>query len=236
MLKIFIFAALVALSSLTYAQNNGRFIGKVHVEWLPDGRRMQLLAPFAYVDPSGRRWEAPRGSKIDGASIPRIAWSAIGGPFEGRFREASVIHDVACVEKTRSHEIAHEAFYYAMLAGGTDLVQAKLMYAAVYKFAPSWEVVVDTPISAATAVMSRVLAAAPAGSTASVQARAAKSITSPAYASPSDGSSQKTDLVVTVTPPQTAAASEAFERIKIEIESRERAKPGSVSLADIRAL
>src|ERR1051326_8039238 len=62
----------------------------------PDGRRFSLPHDFTYVDPTGRRWEAPTGLITDGASIPTPFWSVIGGPFEGLFREAAVVHAVAC--------------------------------------------------------------------------------------------------------------------------------------------
>jgi hypothetical protein len=126
------------LSSVSYAQSWGEFIRKVIVEWLPDGRNMKLVASFAYVDPRGQRWNAPAGSVVNGASIPQFAWSIIGGPFEGKYRDASVIHDVACKKKERPWQDVHEAFYTAMLASGVEALRAKVMYAAVYHFGPRW--------------------------------------------------------------------------------------------------
>ena len=113
---------LLATSSLwpAFAQDFGTFVGAVRSEWLEDGRRMRLLAPFAYIDPSGLEWHAAAGWIVDGASIPRFAWSLIGGPFEGKYRNASVIHDVACDEQLRSWEAVHEVFYWAMRASGVD--------------------------------------------------------------------------------------------------------------------
>jgi hypothetical protein len=98
---------------------------------------MTLVQDFAYVDPSGLRWDAPAGAVVDGASIPRMAWSVIGGP-EGLCRKASVIHDVACDRRRQPWEKVHEAFYTAMLAAGVPAVTAKVMYAAVYHFCPRW--------------------------------------------------------------------------------------------------
>jgi Protein of unknown function (DUF1353) len=116
----------------------GRYIGKVQAEFNADGRTMKLLRAFKYIDPAGIEWSAPAGAVIDGASIPQVAWSLIGGPFEGRYREASVIHDVACVEKTRPWNAVHEVFYFAMLTSGVDPLKAKVMYAAVHHFGPRW--------------------------------------------------------------------------------------------------
>jgi len=127
-----------ALSGVSYAQNWGEFVGKVVAEWLPGGRDMKLMGDFVYVDPHGRKWIAPAGSVVNGASIPQFAWSIIGGPFEGKYRDASVIHDVACRKKDHPWQNAHEAFYTAMLAAGVDTLRAKVMYGAVYHFGPRW--------------------------------------------------------------------------------------------------
>ena len=122
----------------------GKFIGTVKTEWLEPDRKMKLLDDFAFIDPNNVTWRAPAGSVVDGASIPPIAWSLIGGPFSGKYREASVIHDVACKEKNQSWESVHEAFWYAMRASGVNELKAKIMYAAVYHGGPTWEHSVST--------------------------------------------------------------------------------------------
>jgi hypothetical protein len=118
--------------------NFGTYVGKVQTEWLDDGRKMKLLSDFSYIDPQGIQWNAPKGSIIDGASIPKIAWSIIGGPFEGRYRNASIIHDVACEEEKKTWESVHEVFYCAMIASEVLPTLALVMYAAVYHFGPRW--------------------------------------------------------------------------------------------------
>src|SRR5262249_6815699 len=79
----------------------GAFQGAVTTRWLDDGRRMELLEDFVYVDPSGVRWNAPRTSKIDGASIPAPLWTFVGSPFTGCYRRASVVHDVGCHQRMK---------------------------------------------------------------------------------------------------------------------------------------
>lgn len=96
------------------------------------------MEALTYLDPYCRSWVAPAGAIVDGASIPQFAWSIIGGPFEGKYRDASVIHDVACREKNAPWEYIHLVFYYAMLANGSDPLKAKIMYAAVYHFGSRW--------------------------------------------------------------------------------------------------
>jgi hypothetical protein len=129
---------------------HGKYVGKVKTEWLPDGRNMRLLEPFVFIDSNGAEWAAPTNSITDGASIPKACWSFIGGPFEGKYREAAVIHDVACENQKRSWESTHETFYHAMLVSGTSIKTAKKFYWAVYHYGPRWE-----PISGAR--KSRVL-------------------------------------------------------------------------------
>ncbi|WP_158228866.1 DUF1353 domain-containing protein [Chitinimonas sp. BJB300] len=143
--RLWFFCALLVahLVAAAQADDYGTYVGKVVVEWLPNGRDMKLTQPFAYISPGDTRWEAPEGSVVDGASIPRIAWTMIGGPFEGKYREASVIHDVACVQKSRIWQQVHRAFYTAMRASGVDATKAKIMYAAVIYFGPHWDRIVN---------------------------------------------------------------------------------------------
>jgi Protein of unknown function (DUF1353) len=116
----------------------GHFSGAVQTEWLHDGRWMELLAPVLYTDPDGVQWLAKAGLKTDGATIPPFAWPFIGGPFEGKYRDAAVIHDAACCDKNRHWESVHLAFYNAMRCKEVEVWRAKVMYAAVYFFGPRW--------------------------------------------------------------------------------------------------
>lgn len=122
------------------ASDWGRFVGDVVARWSDNGRDMTLVEPFAYVDPRAVQWDAPAGAIVNGASIPRAFWSLIGGPFEGRFRQASVVHDVACEIRTREWQAVHRMFYEACRCGGVAVVQAKTMYYAVWHFGPRWRV------------------------------------------------------------------------------------------------
>jgi hypothetical protein len=115
----------------------GKFSGNVKVEWLTD-RKMRLLERLEYTDPDNLVWVAPKGSVIDGASIPKQLWTIIGSPFVGKYRDASVIHDIACDQKKYPWADVHEAFYNAMRASGVAVAKAKIMYGAVYHFGPRW--------------------------------------------------------------------------------------------------
>lgn len=116
--------------------NNGKFSGNPKTEWLDEtgtDRRMQLLEDFSYTDPNDKKWTAPKGRKIDGASIPAPLWSVVGSPYTGEYRRASVVHDIAVENATTSKQRkdADKMFYYACLAGGCSERQAQLLYAGV---------------------------------------------------------------------------------------------------------
>ena len=130
--------ALVALGCGERAREFGSFQGTVKTEWVEADREMRLLEDFVYVDAAGVEWRAPAGSLIDGASIPRVLWSAVGSPFTGEYRQASVVHDVACASRSRPWEDVHRMFYNACRAGGVGEQKAKIMYAAVHRFGPRW--------------------------------------------------------------------------------------------------
>lgn len=114
--------------------SNGTFSGNPRTEWLSDkadDRDMRLLETFWYLDPAGRRWEVAKGSVVNGASIPRTLWSSVGSPYTGDYRRAAVIHDVAIKTPGIVRAEADTMFYFACLAGGCSLLQAKLLYAGV---------------------------------------------------------------------------------------------------------
>jgi Protein of unknown function (DUF1353) len=117
----------------------GNFDGDVVTRWSDDGRNMTLERDFAYIDFHGKRWDAPTGSVINGASIPRLFWSVIGGPFEGTFRNAAVIHDAACGAQREPWEDVHRMFYNAMRCSRVGQGKAQTMYWAVYHFGPRWQ-------------------------------------------------------------------------------------------------
>jgi hypothetical protein len=119
--------------------SDAHYIGRPKTEWLDDGRSMELLEDFAFVDAAGVLWTAPAGSIVDGASIPKFLWSLNGSPFVGRYRDASVIHDVYCVTRSRPHDQVHWMFYNAMICSNVSSKKAEMMYRAVTDFGPKWD-------------------------------------------------------------------------------------------------
>ncbi|WP_309380278.1 DUF1353 domain-containing protein [Cerasicoccus frondis] len=135
--------AFLSTAGITHA-DDGQFIGRVAVVWIiGDGshRDMQLLEDFQYIDPDGKSWFVPKGTIVDGASIPRALWSIVGPPFVGRYRQASVVHDYYCDKKNESWEDVHRMFYNACLSARVNILKAKSMYAAVWSRGPRWEII-----------------------------------------------------------------------------------------------
>ena len=131
-------ASVVAQSGLG-GSKWGYYSGDPILKWNPDGRTMTVMTELSYTDPHGVIWDAPAGSVTDGASIPRYLWSLIGGPFEGQYRNASVLHDVAYEKHNRPWQDCDRMFYYAMRCSGVNAAQAKTMYYALYKFGHHWK-------------------------------------------------------------------------------------------------
>lgn len=214
-------ALLLALStSCASAQSFGSFIGDLVAKWNGDGRTMTLVEPFAYLDPSGIRWDAPKGSTVDGASIPQFAWSLIGGPFEGKYRSSSVIHDVACVEKKRPWEEVHQTFYTGMRASGVSAAKAKLMYAAVYHFGPRWPVKKEIRQITSQTTEKR--------SCINIGIDDPFCVTVPKTSQPVEAV-----IKIDIPPPPQTLSREAFDQLQREIESKEQTE-APVSLNQIR--
>jgi len=116
----------------------GYYSGPVDTRWDSDGRTMTLLNEFRYTDPQGVVWVAPAGYVVDGASIPRSLWTIMGGPFEGKYRNASVLHDVAYEKHDRPWQDCDRMFYNAMRCSGVGKVEAGTMYYSLYKFGRHW--------------------------------------------------------------------------------------------------
>lgn len=132
--------------------NFGKFPRPPVVELLDSGRELRLLEDFAYIDPHGTVWSAPKDAVVDGASIPQAFWTFTGGPLEGKFRNASIVHDVACDRMAVPSDKVHQMFYDACRCGGVPENEAKILFAAVYHFGPQWDITnVDAPIVVDTA-------------------------------------------------------------------------------------
>lgn len=89
--------------------------------------------------PAREKWISPTGSVVNGASIPQLFWSVVGGPLEGKYRNASIVHDTECERMGESSDAVHRMFYEGCRCGGLTEQEAKAMYWAVFKFGPRWK-------------------------------------------------------------------------------------------------
>ena len=140
---------LVAYLSLAYSSGNQpRFDGKMILEDVADKyvnvpgdighTEFKLLVSYSFIDKTGRKWTAPAGTVVNGASIPQAAWSIIGGPWAGRHRNAAVVHDYHCQELVEDSKTVHRIFYEGLIANGVKISKAKIMYYAVLVGGPRW--------------------------------------------------------------------------------------------------
>jgi hypothetical protein len=125
-------------SRVSSGANFGRYVGVVEVKWLPDGRNMETLSDFEYIDPDQQSWFVPKGTKTDGASVPRALW-ILYAPFSGLYRDSALVHDHYCQNRTRTWQETHEAFYNGLRASGVSEHDSQMMWAAVYLFGPRWD-------------------------------------------------------------------------------------------------
>jgi len=112
------------------------FSGEPVTRWTAE-RSMRLVEAFSYEDRKGKIWEAPAGSEINGATIPRALWTSIGAPFVGNYRRATIVHDYFVGELSNpavtsaERKAADRMFYHACLHDGCSLKFAGILYIGV---------------------------------------------------------------------------------------------------------
>ncbi len=99
----------------------GEYVGKG--QW-------KLIAPFVY-----RNTTVPVDFIIDGASIPKIAWSIIGSPWSGKYALATVPHDYGYHTLSKPREEIDKDFIEGMRILGVSLWKRRIMYRMVRMFA-----------------------------------------------------------------------------------------------------
>jgi hypothetical protein len=134
---------------------HGTFSGDPDAIWLtekPPDRRMCLTAEFTFEDPQHKIWRTPANYQVDGASIPRALWTAVGSPYTGDYRRASIVHDKAC-DDAHSDKPARRAadrmFFHACRAGGCSIRQATILYIGVrigawHSVVPAWNASIES--------------------------------------------------------------------------------------------
>lgn len=115
----------------------GRYSQPIRVQFLHP-RNMSVYEEVTYSDPWERKWVAKKGDEFNGASIPRAAWSILGGPFDDAYRDAALFHDLAYQRRTSRWQDADSMFYYAMRCSGVGSWKAKTMFTAVWLAPNKW--------------------------------------------------------------------------------------------------
>lgn len=64
--------------------------GGIELKSIPGHHRMRVISDFVWK--GTRKVTVPKGYVFDGASIPRVFWRVIGGPW-GPYRDAAAVHD-----------------------------------------------------------------------------------------------------------------------------------------------
>jgi hypothetical protein len=74
MIFLFLFIPFKMLAAEKHGWYENKVIGEWLVEKEPD-RNIKLSVNFYYHNPNGKRWPAPKGTVVDGASIPKPLWN-----------------------------------------------------------------------------------------------------------------------------------------------------------------
>ena len=139
-IRSFIFLSVtLILANTAVAAGLGKYLDDLVLKDFGDGRQFELVNEYRYIDPKDTVWTVPKGTVVNGASIPRYLWTIVGGPWEGKYRNASVIHDYFFDRKQYDSDSVHRVFYDAMTTSEVPDLKAKIMYFAVLRFNPRWK-------------------------------------------------------------------------------------------------
>jgi hypothetical protein len=133
-------ALALALNAYCASASDTGFVGKLVLEPAncQTSGMCTLGEDFGYLDPRGIGWQAKKGNKTDGASIPIWAQPLVGKPFEPGYIKAAIIHDHYCDRHVRPWKDTHRVFYDALISSGVDSQLAGVLYGAVYLGGSKW--------------------------------------------------------------------------------------------------
>ncbi len=94
----------------------------------------KLTRPFKYNNPP-IKIVVPARFESDGASIPRFAYSIIGGRWTGKYVRGAIIHDWLYFSQSYSRKEADKIFLEAMKVLGVSLWKRRIMFLMVSTFA-----------------------------------------------------------------------------------------------------
>jgi Protein of unknown function (DUF1353) len=123
-----------SLPSTGLRMPRSRFSGALSLGRNPGSYEGTVLEEFRFVDSSNRTWTVPKGFVFTGGSIPRVTWSLLGSPLDGRASLAAVLHQYYYTVKTVPREFVDRMFYEALVEAGLDKVAAELIYRSATTF------------------------------------------------------------------------------------------------------
>lgn len=135
--------ATVVVAKLSQGDKPVRFEDALEVEPLDDGSNWLILQNFYYdsdVQCTGLPKGCAKGSRVtveagfttDFASIPRVLWSLVGAPADGKYRKAAVVHDkLYRTPGLATRPQADSVFLEAMEACGVGWFARHTIYAGV---------------------------------------------------------------------------------------------------------
>ncbi len=117
---------------------NDRVLGKSGPHDVGDYEQ-QIKGSLRYTSCTGKVYVVPNDTVVNGASIPRGAWTALGyTPWSGPLEEPSILHDYLCGMTAETSDKVHELFYETLSKAPIPRWKARAMYFAVKNFGPQW--------------------------------------------------------------------------------------------------
>jgi hypothetical protein len=116
------------------------FFGDRSLSFDSDAYEVTTLGDFGFIDSSGTKWTVPKGTVVDGSSIPRPAWSVAGSPLGSGYVIPSVLHAryysllAAGVEGTPSRKAVDKMLYESLVKAGMSELRASIVYNAARTF------------------------------------------------------------------------------------------------------
>ena len=94
-----------------------------------------VVTEIEYLDPAGLLWVCFPGEEVNGLSTPWFFWRLLP-PFSWRGIRPSILHDVACTNKSRTSKQVHDMLYYAMRCENVSAIRAYIVWRVVTWFGP----------------------------------------------------------------------------------------------------
>ena len=106
----------------------GQWLTPLQSDWVDGADEIEVTSPLMYRGDDGNLYIAPRYTRSNGASIPRLLWSCLGHPFQHDTRRPAVMHDHHYTLADMPRARADAIFYESMIANGCRRSKARAFY------------------------------------------------------------------------------------------------------------